>query len=78
MNRSTVIAVAAGQGWTRCGGFRRYGPDWFECFRKGNKFCWIGFSKVCGAPDDVASGWHKEPLDYSNGISRADVREWFQ
>lgn len=77
MDRIDVIRIAVRTGWTQCGGLRRYGPDWFECYRRGRQYVWIGMRYVCGAPDEVTSGFHKSRFNFERTKDREAVKEWF-
>ncbi len=77
MERYEVIRLAKRAGWKKRGEFRRYGPLWFECYRRSNQCIWIGFSDVRGAPSHHAprGGLIKPPLEYVFA-SEAKVTLW--
>jgi hypothetical protein len=46
MKRKELIEFALQNGWKVWGRFRRYGSSSYQCFRRGNKYAWIGWRFV--------------------------------
>lgn len=46
MFRHQVVVIAKKQGWKAWGKFRLYIHSYYQCFRKGNEYAWIGWRYV--------------------------------
>lgn len=43
MTREQVVALAESLDWKPWGKLRRYQRTWYQCFRRRNEYCWIGW-----------------------------------
>ena len=46
ISRDKIVKYAELNGWKPWGKLRKYGGSYYQCFRKGNHYAWIGLASV--------------------------------
>lgn len=63
--RQEVIKLAESYGWKSWGKLRKYGNSYYECFRRGNEYIWIGLRYIQTLKLGYAIDFIDEELDFN-------------